>query len=183
MTIQEKYRLHLKSLSDELLILQKPIRILDAIKWPRHLQADFLASGGRTLPAVDKAFYDGLPLGFDPRNKYLELKELRDRIRRRLGPQDELGRILQETVDQYMVVIEMLRQRGQPDFLRYSRLLYGSAGDHLRGDRKTLKELGARLCDIFSLPGARHLVRPYPKEFEGGSGGGQAAGQAVELLQ
>ncbi len=167
MTIQEKYRLHLKSLSDELLILQKPIRILDAIKWPRHLQADFLTSGGRMLPAVDKAFYDGLPLGFDPRNKYLELKELRDRIRRRLGPQDELGRILQETVDQYMVVIEMLRQRGQPDFLRYSRLLYGSAGDHLRGDRKTLKELGARLCDIFSLPGARHLVRPYPKEFEG----------------
>ena len=37
MTIQEKYRLHLKSLSDELLALQKPIRILDAIKWPRHL--------------------------------------------------------------------------------------------------------------------------------------------------
>jgi hypothetical protein len=48
MTIQEKYRLHLKSLSDELLALQKPIRILDAIKWPRHLQSDFLASGGGT---------------------------------------------------------------------------------------------------------------------------------------
>lgn len=106
------------------------------------------------------------PLGFDPRNKYLELKELRDRIRRKLGPQDDLGRILQETVDQYMVVIEMLRQRGQPDFQRYSQLLYGSASDHLRGDRKTLKELGARLCDIFSLPGARHLVRPYPKELK-----------------
>ena len=43
MTIQEKYRLHLKSLSDELLALQKPIRILDAIKWPRHLQTEFLA--------------------------------------------------------------------------------------------------------------------------------------------
>ena len=48
------------------------------------------------------------PLGFEPRNKYLELKELRDRIRRRPRPQDDLGRILQETVDQYMVVIEML---------------------------------------------------------------------------
>ncbi|MCO5342182.1 flavohemoglobin expression-modulating QEGLA motif protein [Aeromonas veronii] len=167
MTIQEKYRLHLKSLSDELLTLQKPIRILDAIKWPRHLQDRFLASGGRELPAIDRHFYDALPLGFDPRNKYLELKELRDRIRRKLGPQDDLGLILQETVDQYMVVIEMLRQRGQPDFQRYSQLLYGSASDHLRGDRKTLKELGARLCDIFSLPGARHLVRPYPKEFEG----------------
>ncbi|MDX7870503.1 tyrosine/phenylalanine carboxypeptidase domain-containing protein, partial [Aeromonas caviae] len=167
MTIQEKYRLHLKSLSDELLALQKPIRILDAIKWPRHLQSDFLASGGKALPAIDRHFYESLPLGFDPRNKYLELKELRDRIRRRLGPQDDLGRILQETVDQYMVVIEMLRQRGQPDFQRYSQRLYGSASDHLRGDRKTLKELGARLCDIFSLPGARHLVRPYPKEFEG----------------
>ncbi|MGL5993956.1 MAG: tyrosine/phenylalanine carboxypeptidase domain-containing protein, partial [Aeromonas sobria] len=152
MTIQEKYRLHLKSLSDELLALQKPIRILDAIKWPRHLQADFLAKGGRELPAIDHPFYDTLSLGFDPRNKYLELKELRDRIRRKLGPQDDLGRILQETVDQYMVVSEMLRQRGQPDFLRYSQLLYGSASDHLRGDRKTLKELGSRLCDIFSLP-------------------------------
>ncbi len=81
-----KYRLHLKSLSDELLTLQKPIRILDAIKWPRHLQDRFLASGGRALPAIDRHFYDALPLGFDPRNKYLELKELRDRIRRKLGP-------------------------------------------------------------------------------------------------
>ena len=130
-------------------------------------RAEFLAKGGRALPAIGQHFYETLPLGFDPRNKYLELKELRDRIRRKLGPQDDLGRILQETVDQYMVVIEMLRQRGQPDFQRYSQLLYGSASDHLRGDRKTLKELGARLCDIFSLPGARHLVRPYPKEFEG----------------
>lgn len=57
MTIQEKYRLHLKSLSDELLALQKPIRILDAIKWPRHLQSDFLASGGKALPAIDRHFY------------------------------------------------------------------------------------------------------------------------------
>lgn len=61
MTIQEKYRLHLKSLSDELLTLQKPIRILDAIKWPRHLQDRFLASGGRELPAIDRHFYDALP--------------------------------------------------------------------------------------------------------------------------
>lgn len=167
MTIQEKYRLHLKSLSDELLVLQKPIRILDAIKWPHHIRHDFLAKGGKTLPAIDTNFYQGLDLGFDPRNKYLELKELRDRIRRKLGPHDDLGRILQANVDQYMVVIEMLRQRGQPDFLRYSQRLYGSARDHLRGDRKTLRELGERLCDIFSLPGARHLVRPYPKEFEG----------------
>jgi len=74
MTIQEKYRLHLKSLSDELLTLQKPIRILDAIKWPRHLQAEFLAKGGRELPAIGQHFYETLPLGFDPRNKYLELR-------------------------------------------------------------------------------------------------------------
>jgi len=111
MTIQEKYRLHLKSLSDELLTLQKPIRILDAIKWPRQTQERFLADGGRTLPVIDRRFYEALTLGLEPRNKYLELKELRDRIRRKLGPQDDLGLILQETVDQYMVVIEMLRQQ------------------------------------------------------------------------
>ena len=66
MTIQEKYRLHLKSLSDELLTLQKPIRILDAIKWPRHLQAEFLAkrsfSYGLWSPDRELQFWGGVYL-------------------------------------------------------------------------------------------------------------------------
>ncbi|KUE81603.1 flavohemoglobin expression-modulating QEGLA motif protein [Aeromonas schubertii] len=167
MSHQEQYRQQLRRLSDELLAIQKPIRILDAIKWPRQLEEEFFASGACHLPRVDRHFYEAIPLSFDPHHTYRELRELRERIVRHLGAHDELGQILQQTVEQYMVVCEMLRSRGTPDFLRYSRLLYGSARDHLRGDRKTLKELGERLCQIFSLPGARHLTRPWPKIYQG----------------
>jgi uncharacterized protein (TIGR02421 family) len=78
-------------------------------------------------------------------------------------------------VDQYRIVIDMLAQRGKSGFLPLSQKLYGSAQDHLRGDRKSIIELGERLCHIFSLPAAAHLARPYPKKL--------SAQEAVTTLQ
>ncbi len=172
---QQRYAEQIKLLSDRLVEIQRPITVLDAIKWPQAFESQFIGSGGTRLPAVDQDFYQAQGLRFDAAVKTEELRQLRSDIRRRLGRGDRLGKIMEATIDQYQLVVEMLQQRGRPEFLTTSRALYGSARDHLSGDRKTLIELGERLCGIFSLPAASHLAQAYPKEIE--------ATRAVEQLQ
>ena len=72
-------------------------------------------------------------------------------------------------------MIELLKARGTPAFGVHSSALYGSASDRLRGDRKSLRQLGEKLCEIFSLPAADHLGRPYERHIP--------AAKAVEILQ
>lgn len=161
---QSRYREKVKVLSDRLIALQQPIRILDAIKWPNSVEKEFLAADGKQMPRITEEYYQRQALNFDPDALRARFLELRKDIRRQLGRNDGLGRILRETADQYLLVIELLRSRGTPEFGRYSRQLYGSARDHLRGDRKTLRQLGEKLCEIFSLPAADHLARPYDSD-------------------
>lgn len=171
----QQYLETLRTLSERLVAVQKPIRILDAIKWSPEIEQRFRASGGRELPAVDAGFYQRQPLSFDPATLDRNLAELDRDIARQLGRGDALGRILRATVDQYQLVVQLLRHRGQKEFGDFSRQLYGSAGAHIRGDRKTLRQLGERLCEIFSLPAADHLNRPHRNDIEGE--------QAVRMLQ
>jgi len=170
----QAYLERLRTLSARLVMLQKPIRILDAIKWPAEIENEFRAKGGRELPQLDKDFYQQQKLAFDPDAVYQSLKDLKNDVRTQLGRGDSLGQILQATIDQYQVVIELLRYRGQPQFGHFSRLLYGSAQDKIRGDRQTLRQLGERLCQVFSLPAVEHLNRPYNNHIN--------AEQAVDIL-
>lgn len=172
---QQAYLKRLHELSVRLVMLQRPIRILDAIKWPVEIEQRFRASNGRELPAVDQAFYERQKLGFEPDTIYVALKELKNDVRRQLGRGDALGQILQATIDQYQIVIELLRRRGTAEFGRFSQQLYGSAHDKIRGDRKTLRQMGERLCHIFSLPAVEHLNRPYNDHID--------AEQAVAILR
>ncbi|MFO1389891.1 flavohemoglobin expression-modulating QEGLA motif protein [Cellvibrio sp.] len=171
----QAYLERLRSLSNRLVALQKPIRILDAIKWPSELEARFCAQGGRELPQLPADFYQNQRLAFDPEKVYQQLKELKADVRRDLGRGDALGQILLATIDQYQIVIELLKARGTPQFGYYSKLLYGSAQDKIRGDRKTLREMGERLCYLFSLPAVEHLNRPYPSNI--------SSEQAVDRLR
>ena len=42
---QSEYQQRVKALSDRLIVLQQPIRILDAIKWPARFEKEFLEIG------------------------------------------------------------------------------------------------------------------------------------------
>jgi uncharacterized protein (TIGR02421 family) len=170
-----EYQAGVKRLSDRLIELQRPIRILDAIKWPASEQTLFLAANGTKMPDIDLAYYERIALGFDPDTLRDRFIGLRREVQLNLGRKDGLGSILCDTIDQYLLVIELLRHRGTVDFGRYSRELYGSARDHLRGDRKSLRQLGEKLCEIFSLPAVEHLARPYERNI--------AASTAVDVLR
>jgi len=170
-----RYRETLRLLSDRLVNIQRPILILDAIKWPHQLRHRFFDKKATALPEIGADYYQQQSLSFNPDTKRDELKQLKTDINKRLGKSDDLGKILRHTVEQYLIVIDMLEHRGTPEFLASSQKLYGSARDHMRGDRKSLIELGESLCHIFSLPAATHLARPYPKRL--------TADEAVEILQ
>ncbi|QSX36779.1 flavohemoglobin expression-modulating QEGLA motif protein [Shewanella sedimentimangrovi] len=163
---RQLYCQQLRQFSDTLVQLQAPIKILDAIKWPREMEQRFLATGGSQLPAINKDFYDALPLPFAPHQVQQELKQLKQNIHKTLGKQDPLGRLLVANVEQYRQVIDMLTHRGTPTFGRLSQQLYGSAANKLHGDRHTLRQLGDRLSYIFSLPAAGHMNKQHPKTID-----------------
>ncbi len=176
MNDEQHYGTALRTLSDELIRIQKPILILDSIKWPQSMETRFFEQGAQRLPEVSREDYlRSNPLSFDPDSKKRELEDLQGKIRNTLGDGDPLGRILSETVAQYRVVVDMIDARGTPGFMAASQQLYGSARDHLRGDKLSLIDMSKRLCDIFSLPAATHLASAYPKNI--------AADEAVRQLQ
>ncbi|WP_417765636.1 flavohemoglobin expression-modulating QEGLA motif protein [Spongiibacter tropicus] len=176
MAVTETYRETLRQLSDELIAIQKPILILDAIKWPQAVEQTFFANNAQRLPDIDSAFYQqNNPLNFEPAVLQHQLSDFQQRLHNRLGEADPLGHILWETAEQYQRVTELLAARGTPAFLTASRQLYGSASDALNGDTTPLIEMGQRFCDIFSLPAAHHLSTPYPKNIP--------ADEAVRQLQ
>lgn len=175
MSQRQLYLANLKALSDQLIAIQAPIRILDSIKWPAQWRQQFFDSDMRWLPNADATYYKTLPLNFAPGAKQEEFRELKRQIRRKLGRQDPLGKLLTTTVDQYIKVIELLEARGCQDFGRFSVELYGSAQDHLFGDKRTLLEVGEQLCAIFSQPAAQHIAFAQPKLYD--------ATESVALLQ
>lgn len=158
-----EYRETLRSLSDTLVAIQRPIRILDAIKWPAQARDGFLGSGCKEMPRIDAAYYASLAQGFDADAKLAELNEFKAMVKRRLGRHDPLGELLLVNAEQYQIVIYLLLSRGKPDFLRHSRALYGSTYDHFRGDKRPIFEIAELMCAIFSQPAAARLSQEFPK--------------------
>ena len=64
----------IRTLSDRLVDAQRPIRILDAIKWDDGIECAFFAKGCKELPAVTSEYYANRPLPFEPRAKSEEFR-------------------------------------------------------------------------------------------------------------
>lgn len=175
MSQRQIYLENLKSLSDQLISIQAPIRILDSIKWPAHWREQFFEANMRALPQANSDYYQSIPLNFNPDSKQEALRDLKHSIRRKLGKKDPLGGLLLDTTDQYIKVIDMLRNRGKKAFGEISVELYGSPRDHLYGDKRSLLEVGEQLCAIFSQPAAQHIAFAQPKDYD--------ANSAVKILQ
>ena len=169
------YRQTLRDISDRIVAAQKPIRILDHIKWDPSVQERFFQEGARELPRVDLAYYESRPLGFDPAQKRQEFHDIERDITRLLGQFNPLGGIMRRMCREYIQVVRMLEGRGTTEFGAISEELYGSASDAFHEGGPTLADLGKLLSEAISNIDQSALLKPEEKTI-----GGE---QAVALLQ
>jgi uncharacterized protein (TIGR02421 family) len=113
---------------------------------------------------VDAAYYEALPLGYDPEQKIAEFQRIIDEIAQEVGTEDSLGRILIQSCREFQDLVRMLSMRGRPEFYEYSRRLYGSPQDHFFGSLATVKDLGLHLYNILSVVQGRS--EPEEKKIE-----------------
>lgn len=144
------YKEKVKLLSKRLIDVQKPIRILNAIKFGNAVIDELVAAKHKQMPKIDAEFYARLPLGFDPVAKRQELSDLRNAIVRELSAEDDLAQLLIKIVDQYTLVVDMLAHRGTRRFYECSRQLYGSPKDNFIEDKNRIVDMAHMLYEILS---------------------------------
>jgi uncharacterized protein (TIGR02421 family) len=171
----DEYQTIVRGLSDRIVEVQTPVRVLDAVKWDDATRQAFFAAKGRELPQIDRAYYEGRPLAFDSSAKKQEFQDIERDITRQLGQFNPVGQIMRRMCKEYRMVIRMLEARGTPDFGMISQELYGAASDAFHAGDPTLADLGLMLSDYLNNIADRGDLRDEPKNL--------TAPQAVELLQ
>jgi uncharacterized protein (TIGR02421 family) len=142
------YESLVRRLSDRLVEAQRPIRILDAIKWDDDVERAFFAAGCRELPPVTRDYYVARPLPFDPDAKLQELLALERDLRRQLGAFNAPGQIMTRMCQEYREVVRLLRARGTHAFFEISERLYGSSSDSFHAGDPNLADLGHLMSEV-----------------------------------
>lgn len=168
------YKEKVRKLSEQVVDAQKPIRILDAIKWPAGADEAFRKSKFKDMPKVDKEYYDGVSLGFDPKKKIEEFDSIIQDIKLGLGDEDELGQKMIVNCEEYQDVVRMLMSRGTKEFYQYARKLYGSPKETFRDEKTTINDLAQTMYEILSILDDEMLGADYPENV--------SAEEAVKLL-
>ncbi len=164
-----------RKLSDRIVEAQRPIRILDAIKWDADIRDRFFLNGCRDQPAVDRDYYiRNNPLDFDPVAKRAELHAIERDISRKLGQLNPLATIMRRYCREYSTVVRMLEARGTDDFGLISEELYGSASDVFHAGDPTLADLGKAMESTLVNLLSNTSMREADKDI--------SAEQAVEIL-
>jgi len=137
-----EYEQAVHELSERIVSAQKPIRILDSLKWSGEIEEYFRKNKYKKLPVIDSTYYQQKnPLTFDPEKKKAEFHDIDRSIRRKLGQYSGVGSIMQRMCYEYCRVIDMLEARGTPRFTEISQELYGSSEDAFHVGAPTLKDL------------------------------------------
>ena len=131
-----------RELSDALVQAQKPILILNSVKWTDEVRQQFFADGAANQPDVDVDFYtEERGLRFDVDDKRSELNALGGRVTNSLGD-SAIGQLFTGRIRGYLSVVDMLAARGTSAFSEISSQLYGSVDDQLHDGGPSLAELG-----------------------------------------
>ncbi len=150
--IDTKYHQVIRDLSERIVNAQRPIRILDALKWSPAVEAEFFKKHFKELPQISgPEFYEKNPLRFDPAQKIEEFNQIERDIRRELGQFNSVGMIMQRMCREYCTVVDLLLARGTPNFNRYSEQLYGSSGDAFYAGAPTLKDLANLISNTLTF--------------------------------
>jgi uncharacterized protein (TIGR02421 family) len=138
----------IRELSDRLVEAQRPIRILDAVKWDDSIRAAFFEDRCLEQPRVDRTYYESRPLGFHPPEKRREFLDLERDIQSKLGVFNPVGKLMRRMCREYRAVVTMLEYRGLRDFSEISSELYGSSGDVFHEGDPTVADLGAMMAEM-----------------------------------
>jgi uncharacterized protein (TIGR02421 family) len=157
------YKEKIKKLSQRLVEAQKPIRILDAIKWDPQVEIELRKGKFKHLPKVGRDHYKKEDLGFDTDRKMDELAELVRDINLTLGPDDDIGKLLITITEQYADVVNLLLNRGTKEFWTYSKKLYGSPKDRFYDEANSIRELGELMYQILNGLGDSANGQDYPE--------------------
>ncbi len=147
--MKDQIKQELLSISKELNKAQKPIRILDAVKWDKELKDFFIKTKFREIPKAGAEYYAKRPLPYDVDKKIQELEDIRKKVKSSLKGHP-VSKILERNVHQYQDVVRMLDARGTKDFYNYSKKLFGSAKDLFFDNQHTVHDLGVMMGEIFS---------------------------------
>jgi uncharacterized protein (TIGR02421 family) len=161
------YKEKVALLADRIIDAQKPIRILNALKWESSVWDSFRKSRFRELPKVDADSYARVDLGFDPVARARDYQSLADDVRRTLGADDAIARILRSTCLEYRDVCRMLAVRGTADFYAFSRRLYGSPKDTFPDGHTTVRDIARTLYTHLTSLGEVSLGQLPPRELDG----------------
>jgi uncharacterized protein (TIGR02421 family) len=144
------YKELVAALAERIVEAQRPIRVLQALRWDAAIEEQFLKSKQREMPRIDAAYYAKVELGFDPREKEMEFEGIARDIDRDVGEKDAIGRIMVATALEYRDVVRLLVARGTPAFYAWSRRLYGSPKDKFPDGRSTVRDLGQVLYGLLT---------------------------------
>ena len=144
------YKEIVSEIAQRIVDAQRPIRVLQSIRWENAVEEQFLKSRGRELPKIDAKYYADIDLGFDPRAKSEEFEGIARDIDTELGEGDAIGQIMSTTALEYRDVVRMLAARGSPTFYAYSRKLYGSPKDKFPDGKHSVRDLGHVLYEILT---------------------------------
>ncbi|HSC89152.1 MAG TPA: flavohemoglobin expression-modulating QEGLA motif protein [Polyangiaceae bacterium] len=145
--VWRSYKEKIAGLAQRIVDAQRPIRILDGIKWRAEVFEAFRASGFKQLPEIT---YPRAPFDFDPGAKKDELRQIETDVRSQLGETDEIARILAQSAREYRLVVEMLENRGTRRFYQLSRALYGSASDTFTDGSTTVSDVAHDMYAILT---------------------------------
>lgn len=161
------YKEKVKRLSQRIVEAQKPIRILDAIKWDPSVEAEIRKGKFKVMPRLGPDYYASQnPLAFDPTKKLDELSDIMVDIGASLGGDDAIAGLLMSMTEQYRDVIEMLLARGTPRFWEMSKQLYGSPKDKMFDEKNTIRDLGQLLYQILGGFDDTTLGPTYPETID-----------------
>ena len=136
----------IRALSDRIVKAQRPIRVLDAIKWDDSIEEAFFASKCEKEPPVDENYYAKYPLKFDTEEKITEFRQIVRDAKNHLGEYSTITRLIKRRCDDYCRAVQMLAVRGKKQFSELSIELYGGAHDAFYPN-------GPRLCELDEVLG------------------------------
>lgn len=150
MTIKTEEGSIIRALSKRIVDAQRPIRILDQVKWDDKVKREFFRHKTKRLPNVDTHYYQKRPLPFDVNDKIEEFRAILRDAYNQMGEYSPVTRLIKRQCYEYMRAVRMLEARGTPAFVELSKELYGSPDDVFYVGGPRLSEMGSVLFDLLT---------------------------------